>query len=80
MFDEDGYNNSSDENGEYGSIDMQEGCDIPHQNHSHLDYSEEIAQNFVARFFLDLKEKFKLTQVSPQGVIQVVIALNQHIA
>ena len=92
LIDEDGYNNSSDEDGEYGSIDIREGCniphhgsidiwegcDIPHQNDSHSDYSEETAQNFAARFLLGLKEKFKLTQVSLQGVIQGVTALNQR--
>ena len=109
LIDEDGYNNSSDEDGEYGSIDIREGCDIPHhgeygsidiregcniphhgsidiwegcdiphKNDSHSDYSEETAQNFAARFLLGLKEKFKLTQVSLQGVIQGVTALNQR--
>ena len=40
LFDEDGYNNSSDEDGECGGIDMQEGCDIPHQNDDYSGNSE----------------------------------------
>ena len=74
-FDED---DSSDQDDQYGSVDMQEGCDIPHNDSMGLGYSEETAQNFTARFLLGLKEKFKLTQVSLQGVIKGVTALNQQ--
>ena len=55
-FDDD---DSSDQDDLYGSVDMQEGCDIPHNDSMCLGYSEETAQNFTARFLLGLK-KFKL--------------------
>jgi len=51
-------------------------CSDMQVSESYLNYSPETVQKFSASFLLVLKEKFKLTQVTLQGVIQGVTALN----
>ena len=44
----------------------------------HFSPSQELMQRSLALFLLGLKEKFKLTQVSLQGVVQSMTSLNQQ--
>ena len=62
-----------EEEGEYENY----GVKLPSQSYDNqVHCSQELLQKSAATFLLGLKEKFKLTQVSLQGVIQGVTSLN----
>ena len=55
------------------------GVELPSQSYDNqIHCSQEFLQKSVATFLLGLKEKFKLTQVSLQGIIQGVTSLNNQ--
>lgn len=60
-----------------GSTGVQQGCDMQ-LSENYSCYSPETAKKLSASFLLGLKEKFKLTQVSIQGIIHGVTALDQY--
>ena len=67
--------NDEEEEGEYENY----GVELPSQNYDNqIHCSQEFLQKSAATFLLGLKEKFKLTQVSLQGIIQGVTSLNSQ--
>lgn len=77
--DEDNNNDDDDDYSDYDDIFMdQRASKVSSIHDSQSSYSKEIVQKSSAIFLLGLKEKFKLTQLSLQGVIQGVTALTQQ--
>ena len=88
------YDHTHDDNDEYDDSDDDDDDDDDDYNNGHtaeqdsgaeaqiIDNqpccSQEMLQKSSATFLLGLKEKFKLTQVSLQGIIQGVTALNHQ--
>jgi len=68
---------ADEDDDEHRNTDILQSHDMQVSD-SYLCHSPEIIQKHSASFLLGLKEKFKLTQVSVQGVIQGVTALNHQ--
>lgn len=67
-------NSDTDDDVNYDKSNTVQTIDCDHE----LCCSQEFLQKSSATFLLGLKEKFKLTQVALQGVIQGVTALNHQ--
>ena len=67
---------NEEEEGEYEIC----GVELPSQNYGNqIHCSQEFLQKSAATFLLCLKEKFKFTQVSLQGIIQGVTSKSKHL-